>query len=254
MTPENALDRALHVLVEPISLGDRAEIRFSDFVNALQARLAIERDEAAVLCEQVEEQCRHGVLVDGYFVQWQMFRNAFVLIRLPSPDEIQNTAELLTRGSLLDLEAKICTLTGRQFERFLKVLLSRQEEYRAIRVTKTSHDEGIDFEGYYIPNQEIQLRLIGQAKNWRKPVSAAVARDFLGALATSKEQGPVYGLIVNTGGFTKPARKTLQKAHNFVIKCWDLNDLVTMGRGIATRKLDLSFEVPDPVFWEEVLA
>ena len=59
-------------------------------------------------------------------------------------------------------------------------------------------------------------------------------------------------LLVSTAGFTEPAILAIENSRYHIIR-WDINDLVEVSRGIATRQFDVSFEVPDQAFWDEVI-
>jgi restriction endonuclease Mrr len=191
------------------------------------------------------------VVRDGYLVQWQIFRGVLEVRKLATAQEIESTAELYETTTSNEIARKIRSLTGIEFERFLTAVLSRLSEYRNIRVTQASRDGGIDFRGYYMPPNLQQTPLIGQAKQVGAPVSASAARDFIGALDTAGEQR-AFGLFVSTGGFTDAAIAALEKSRYHIMR-WDMKDVLMFSRGIASCRIEVSFEVPDEAFWNEVI-
>jgi restriction endonuclease Mrr len=181
-----------------------------------------------------------------------MFRRVVKISRLQTLEELEGTCELYKTATPRELERRIRSLNGIEFETFLATVLSRLPDFREIKTTRQSHDDGVDLEGLYVPSvRGPQFALIGQAKQTSQPISASQARDFVGALNISEKRSKV-GLYVSTSGFTAPARETLRKCTDSIM-CWGMEELIEHSQDIATRRVDLSFGVPDVTFWDEVL-
>ena len=240
-------------LMKTAGQSDRAEISEDRAISYLADEMNLDRVGAIAEWEALSDGFRRKKIVrDGHLVQWQMFRSAFQVSRLATAEEVQSCAEIYQLTTHEEVERKIRGLTGIEFERFLTAVLSRRPEYRNIQITQASRDGGIDFRGsYFGPDLHLQSPLIGQAKQVANPISASVARDFIGALDTAGERR-VLGLLVSTGGFTEPAIQAIEGSR-YHIKRWNMTDLVSISRGIATRQIDVSFEVPDQPFWDEVI-
>jgi restriction endonuclease Mrr len=239
-------------LIRTAGQSDRAEISEEQAIRFLQQEFAIDRVTAIAEWQDLIGKFQQKKIVrDGHLVQWHMFRSGFQVSTLATVEEIQSTAEIYHSTTDEELMRKIRSLSGIAFERFLGAVLARRPEYRNITVTQSTRDGGIDFRGHYVPTGMPSLMpLIGQAKQVSVPVSASVARDFIGALDTAPGRKAV-GLLVSTAGFTAPAVKALEASH-FNIFQWDMAHLLKICRGIATRQIALSFEVPDETFWDEV--
>jgi len=120
-------------------------------------------------------------------------------------------------------------------------------------ITGASHDGGVDFKGRYVPDpQGPEVALIGQAKQVGGPIGAGAARDFVGALATSRETKPM-GLFVSTGGFTEAAVATLRRSPYHVM-IWSMKDILqrVLDLSLGTRRISVMLEVVDEIFWDEV--
>jgi hypothetical protein len=238
-------------LIRAAGQSDRAEISEEKAICFLQEELVCDRDTAIAAWQSLFDSFRQKKIVrDGHLVQWQIFRSGFQVSRLATAEEIQSTAEIYESTTPEEVARKIRGLTGIEFERFLTAVLARRPEYRNISVTQASRDGGIDFKGHYV-QPDVQAPLIGQAKQVAAAVSASIARDFIGALDTSGER-KVFGLFVSTGGFTEPAMTAIQNSR-FHIITWDMSDLLKASRGIVTRQISITFEVPDQTFWDEIV-
>jgi hypothetical protein len=232
---------------------DRAEVSEEQVICFLQKEFTFDRDTAIAEWQGVSEGLRQKKIVrNGHLVHWQLFRNCLQIIKLATAEELQSTAEIYESTTAEEVARRIRTLTGFEFERFLTAVLGRHPEFSKILVTQASRDGGIDFRGEYVPpGAQLQGRLIGQAKQVAVPVTASVARDFVGALDTSGERR-VIGLIVSTAGFTEPADDVFESSHYHIIR-WGMDELLKYSRGIVTKQIAVSFEVPDQIFWDEVI-
>lgn len=230
-----------------------SEVTESDVISCLQEEVGLDRVGAIAKWEALSSTFRNKKVVrDGFLVEWRLFRGALQVIKLPTVEEVQSTAEIYDNTTNEELERKIRNLSGMEFERFLAAVLGRQPEYRNISLTPASHDGGIDIRGLYVPaNEQLQAPLFGQAKQVSAPIPASTARDFIGSLDIAGERR-VYGLLVSSGGFTEPAVKAIRDSRYHITR-WDMSDLLRECRDIATRQVHLSFSVPDQTFWDEVV-
>lgn len=244
-------DALLGQLVRLAEGKDRVEIDEPDVINVVSSFVGSLR-RARDAWESLSDELRKRVVKDDYVVQWDMFRRAVRLSRLPTVEELESTCELYQSSTPRETERRIRSLSGIEFEIFLASVLTNLPEFREISTTRQSHDEGIDLRGLYVPsNSGPQFTLRGQAKQVQSAVTAGQARDFIGALHITGERGLV-GLFVSTGGFTEPAREALEKC-NVRIMQWDMKELVSRSQELTTRKVDLSFGIPDDTFWDELL-
>lgn len=252
MTNSHLVERLISWLIERAGASDRVDVPEQDVISHIEDELDLNRVDAVIEWERICEDVRKQKIVrDGYLIQWQMFRSAFQVTRFPTVEEIQSTAEIYAGSTDTVLMNRIRNLTGLEFERFIATVLSHSAEYRNITVTPASRDGGVDFRGAYAPSEQLKAPLMGQAKQVTHPVGASVAREFIGALETANERR-VFGLIVSTAGFTDPAIATLDGSR-FHILHWGMDELLKVSRGIATRLVDIRFEVPDQSFWDEIV-
>jgi hypothetical protein len=240
-------------LIKKAGTSERFDVTEEEVITFIQSELNIDRVSAIVEWQEISDLFREKKIVrDGYLVQWHMFRSAFQVRRLATAEEIQSTAELYQLSTSDEIARRIRGLTGIEFEHFITTVLSRRSEYRNLTITQASRDGGIDFKGFYVPpSPHPQAPLVGQAKQVAAPISASTARDFIGALDTAGEKR-VYGLLVSTAGFTEPAVQAIENSRYHIMR-WDMGVLLAMSRGIVTRQIDVSFEVPDQAFWDEVI-
>jgi len=240
-------------LINVAGQNDRVEVSEIQLISYLEEEHNLDHIGARAVWESLSPAFRRRVVRDGYLLQWLIFRNVVQVSRLATAEEIQSTAEVYESTKNEELERRIRSLSGIEFERFLTTILGRRSEYRNISVTQISRDGGIDFRGHFVPleNEQLQAPLIGQAKQVSSPITAGVARDFIGALDTASEKR-VYGLFVSTGGLTEPAITAIRRSR-YPITIWDMGDLLKQSRGIATCHINISFDVPDQTFWEEVI-
>jgi restriction endonuclease Mrr len=232
--------------------GDRGRIDISEKrIISLLEEVSTDRLEALELWE-VGSRYFERVVRDGYVMQWDYFRRAIRVSKLPTVEELQSAAEIYELATPEEVERKIRGLTGVEFERFLGAILGRMPAFRNVVTTQGSHDGGVDLRGHYIPSSiGPQFDLLGQAKQWKSAVTASQARDFIGALDTCGRPR-VIGLFVSTSGYTRPAIDTFDKSrYNFIR--WEMIDLIGISQGLATRRVEVSFSVPDETFWDEVL-
>lgn len=211
-------------------------------------------DEATEVWEDLTKALRLAVVRRGYAYEWNMFRRTLCITRLPSLVDCERMAELYDRSTPDELRRRIRELSGVQFEMFLRSLLSAESCLTNVFITRVSHDHGIDFkaslrEGPLVP----PLPLIGQAKQTGAPITAGMARDFVGALDTCGETKSVVGLYVSTSGFTAPAIEAFERTRYHVMT-WDLDAVAKRAQdgGVGVQRRDLQFTVLDETFWDEL--
>ena len=209
-------------------------------------------DSATEIWEELTKELRFPVVRRNYAYEWNMFRRALCITRLPSLIDCERIAELYQRSTPEEVRRRIRELTGVQFESFLKSVLSSDRSLANVSITCASHDGGIDFKGSLVQGS-LRLPLIGQAKQTKSAVTAALARDFIGALDTSGEAKSVVGLYVSTGGFTEPAVEAFERSR-FHIMTWGLDDVANRAveYGVGVQRIDLEFVLVDDTFWDEL--
>lgn len=229
---------------------ERVEASEDQIVGFLKEESGKTKEGALEAWQDISPDFRKVIVRDSRTIQWNIFRNHVQISRLPTVEELEGVAELYERTTPDELTRKIRNLSGLEFERFLGAILSQHPEYRNITITQPARDGGIDIRGQYVAQNSLQFALIGQAKQVSAPISASIVRDFIGALDTCGEHR-VMGLLVSTGGFTDPAVEALEKTR-FPVLRWDMPDILREAAGIASRRIELSFSIPDRTFWDEI--
>jgi restriction endonuclease Mrr len=206
------------------------------------------------LWEAISSDLRRPVVRGGHVVEFNMFRGAVRVTKLPNAEELERIAELYRLSAPEEIERRIRLLSGIQFERFVSELLGKLPVFRNVVVTQISRDGGVDFRGVYIPDASgLEWPLVGQAKQVGNAIGAGDARDFIGALDTAGERSPV-GLFVSTSGFTEPALEVFERSRYRVMR-WGMDEIrhrMTAAE-MGLRKLDLSLHMLDETFWDEVV-
>jgi hypothetical protein len=233
--------------------GPYAEIPEPDILTLLRESPS-GADAAAEVWEEIASELRHPVVRMGYVYEWNIFRRTLCITRLPGGVECERISELYARSTPEEIRRRICALTGTQFEEFLRSLLAAEPTLKHVALTPGSHDGGIDVKGRFIRGHLLpELPLIGQAKQIAAPVSASMARDFIGALDTAGETKPVVGLYVSTSGFTAPAVEALASC-KYHVMTWDLDEVTkrALAAGVGVLKIELPLLLADDTFWEEL--
>jgi hypothetical protein len=250
MGDAEVVDELLQWLIDSVGDGERADIPEQTVVAYCGAACANQANGIEIW-QRISGDLRRPVLRDGFVIQWNFFRNVVRVIRLPSPEELLSSAEHYQRATPQEIERKIRSLTGQQFERFMGAVLIQSPEFRNIVVTSGGPDGGVDIRGHYVPSRTGHIfSLIGQAKQVGEPITAPAARDFIGAIDTAGTHHP-FGLFVSTSGFTQPAASALEKSRYPIVK-WGMAEIVANAEPITTRQVDISFAVPDETFWGEI--
>ena len=102
---------------------------------------------------------------------------------------------------------RIHKLSPAGFERLTRELLICAGFDDDVKVTKASHDGGIDGVGTYRLADLITFRASFQCKRWKGAVGSPVVQQFRGALP----EGIDRGIIITTGYFTKSAIKEAEQ-------------------------------------------
>jgi|GEM_PF-3384362 len=229
------------------------ELSVSDVINRLQGELGA-GEAATEIWEELTKDLRVPVVRRGYAYEWNIFRRALFITRLPSLIEFERIAELYDRSAPEELRRRIQELSGVQFEMFLRSVLSAEPALTNVSITGNSHDGGIDFKALFARDHILpQLPLIGQAKQIAAAVTAGMARDFIGALDTSGEAKSVVGLYVCTAGFTTPAMEAFKRSRNHIMT-WNLVDVANraLAAGVGIQRRTLQFTLFDDTFWDEL--
>jgi restriction system protein len=85
--------------------------------------------------------------------------------------------------------------------------LLRESGFIQVEVTGRSGDGGIDGRGVVRVGGVLSFHVIFQCKRFKDTVSAAVVRDFRGAMVGRADKG----LLITTGTFTRDARAEAQR-------------------------------------------
>lgn len=97
-------------------------------------------------------------------------------------------------------------IAPKSFEILCQRLL-RESGFIQVEVTGRSGDGGIDGRGVVKIGGVLSFHVIFQCKRYKDTVSAAVVRDFRGAMVGRADKG----LIISTGAFTRDARAEAQR-------------------------------------------
>jgi hypothetical protein len=244
-------------LIKAAENRERLDIPEQEVIGYIE-ELTGDHDKAVEAWESVAAGLRNWIVRGGYALQWNFIGNVVRVRALPTAEELESAAELYELATPLDLEERIKKLSGVEFERFLGEVLGTLPQLRHVSVTQPSRDGGIDFKGTYVAEHASphftlvgQATVIGQAKQISAPLAVDKARDFIGALDTAGERR-VLGILVSTGGFTEPALDALRRSRFFIIT-WGLKDLLDISQAATTRRIQVSFSMPDETFWDELL-
>ncbi len=86
----------------------------------------------------------------------------------------------------------------REFEELVERLM-HYLGYPNVKVTKTSHDGGIDVLSTRLTEHGVE-RIAAQCKRYKQPVGIPIAREFLGAIENDKSI--VKGYLITTSEFS----------------------------------------------------
>jgi len=254
MKPDpSRLEEVLQTLPEYIRQGNDTELVEKDIIEILRPYYA-SRTDAADAWERAAMLLRQAVVRRGLVYEWKLFRRVLRITKLPSADEMERISELYALSTPVAIDQRIRSLSGTQFEQFLAELLRKIAVFRDVRVTQPSRDGGIDVKGRYVPDERgPEWVLLGQAKQVVAPVSVDEARSFIGALDACGA-ARVFGLFVSTAGFTDPAHQALSRSR-FHIAIWGLEEIRerVFECGLGLRRVDISLEMVDETFWDEVV-
>lgn len=123
-----------------------------------------------------------------------------------------------------DVKERLKEIDAFHFEVIVMDLLEKMGYGRA-KVTKKSHDGGIDGE---VTADKLGIgKIYMQAKRWRNNVGPKEVRYFVGAVATKKSK---QGVFITTSDFTLEAREVAEKA--------DANIVLVNGEGLLENKYE----------------
>jgi len=88
------------------------------------------------------------------------------------------------------------------FEKLTQRVL-RESGFTNVKITKHSHDGGLDGEGVLKLNNLVSVPIIFECKRYKKPVGAKMIRNFRGAMGGRVDKG----LFITTSTFTREAIK-----------------------------------------------
>lgn len=120
-------------------------------------------------------------------------------------EEPSDAAPLETRWEDEALET-IKQISPKAFETLCQRLL-RESGFIQVEITGRSGDGGIDGRGVVRVGGILSFHVIFQCKRYKDTVSAAVVRDFRGAMVGRADKG----LLITTGAFTRDARAEAQR-------------------------------------------
>jgi restriction system protein len=120
-------------------------------------------------------------------------------------DEPTDAAPSETRWEDEALET-IKQISPKAFETLCQRLL-RESGFIQVQITGRSGDGGIDGRGVVRVGGVLSFHVIFQCKRYKDTVSAAVVRDFRGAMVGRADKG----LLITTGTFTRDARAEAQR-------------------------------------------
>jgi len=123
----------------------------------------------------------------------------------PERDEPAGSVPSETRWEDEALEV-IKQIPPKSFETPCQRLL-RESGFIQVEITGRSGDGGIDGRGVVRVGGVLSLHVIFQCKRYKDTVSAAVVRDFRGAMVGRADKG----LLITTGTFTRDARAEAQR-------------------------------------------
>ena len=137
----------------------------------------------------------------------------------------------------------IKNISPEAFERLCQRLL-RESGFTHVEITGRSGDGGIDGKGVVRVGGLLSFHVIFQSKRYKGSVSAAVVRDFRGAMVGRADKG----LLITTGTFTRDARTEAQRDGAPPIDLIDGEDLIE-----KLKQLNIGVEVRQRVIEDIVI-
>lgn len=129
------------------------------------------------------------------------------------------------------------TLNPYGFEKLAQRVL-RESGFTNVKITRRSHDGGLDGKGILRMNNLVSVPIIFECKRYKNPVSAVKIRNFRGAMEGRADRG----LFITTSTFT---REAIEESKREGAKLIDLIDgeqfidlLKDLGLGIKIEKIE----------------
>ena len=253
--PESLLSDFLKSLAESMEVSsvslskEQLEARLSEYINTSQID-----EDPKLLLEGWEPLLRKARLVVDCIVHYSIARETLRIDRIPSVDQMEYFADALTNNLQQVLVNRIHNLDPRELEKLVEYTFQSVPWTMGIARMMETRDGGLDFTGSDVDQKSgLKLRLFGQVKHQRKPISAGEAREFLGMIATSGRNSPCCGVYVSTSGFSSDALETFKKSSVRIIS-FDLNGLVKLliENRVGVRPFVIEGLVIDEGMWTEI--
>src|SRR4051812_36311292 len=121
-------------LVTALAVGaGNDEVSEDDILRLFQER-GINRTAAMEQFEKVSAKLRRPVVREARVFEWNIFRRVITVTRLLSAEDIERIAELYRISTPEEIQRRIRSFTGIQFERFVGELLSKTPNFLEIFV------------------------------------------------------------------------------------------------------------------------
>lgn len=209
--------------------------------------------DARLIFESWEKDLRKPILLGNWSAYYSVYADAIVLEYVPDWGQIERAVDIRQSNLEKDLATQVSSLSDQAFARFLANLFSRVGWASDVRITKQSHDGGIDFQGYYVYHDRGRVPLFGQAKHWTAKAGSELMRTFIGSVVTRSKGRPCVGVYACTGGFTSEAETAIDDSP-FKLWTYDLVSLVKLmiEWTVGVRKTPLGGSRIDGSFWGEI--
>src|SRR5436190_54616 len=146
MIRADLFETMLQRLIDLAGVSERIDITEKQTISVIEDILC-DRDEALVAWDEFSLQLRRWTVRSAKAIQWNFIGSVVRIRTLPKAEELEGAAELYEHATPLDLEQRVRSLSGIEFEHFLGAILGRLPQFRNIAVTRPSRDEGIDVRG-----------------------------------------------------------------------------------------------------------
>jgi hypothetical protein len=235
------------------------EIEFSldkeDLIsNLVSLGISLNVDGAVEILESEEKELLNTIVDEGWAIHYNVYTNRYYFYRLFPTEILSRIAELQERSIYTALENNLRNMTSRQFEFFIKTLLTNIPKFSNVRVTKQSRDGGIDFSAKMNQQGNTEILVFGQAKHWKSPVGSPEVRNLIGVLASNaKSKGSVRGMMIGLSGFTEPAKEAAWNSP-YPIDFLSLLNLLSLMKeyNIGIQHFSIDYLIPDSKLWEEL--
>ncbi len=120
------------------------------------------------------------------------------------------------------LLSELMKLTPSQFEELVAQLLTEMG-FEKIEITSSHNDGGIDVRGILLIGDVVRIKMVVQAKRWKKNIQRPTVQQVRGSLSTHEQ-----GLIITTSNFSSGAKEEANQPDRVPVALMNNEQLVTL--------------------------